>query len=208
MLNALVNSFRIPDLKRRLIITLALIAVYRAGCYVPIPGINGAALAEFFNSAAAPLLAEQLGDMDAAKKEAEESISQIPVGLTLDGLMADIYGSAEFKSLSTTVDLSGIEKITSFLKEHILLIRILPLESPLPGKANFRGVGRFLTGGGKAKAYLVYPEPSPETQMQLTAGVMGQMFQGAQGATSLLPDVLKAAGEVFPPASNVIDLEL
>jgi preprotein translocase subunit SecY len=49
MLSALVNSFKIPDLKRRLIITLALIAVYRIGCYVPIPGINGAALAEFFN---------------------------------------------------------------------------------------------------------------------------------------------------------------
>jgi preprotein translocase subunit SecY len=49
MLSALVNSFKIPDLKRRLIISGALIAVYRIGCYVPTPGIDGAALAEFFN---------------------------------------------------------------------------------------------------------------------------------------------------------------
>jgi preprotein translocase subunit SecY len=49
MLSALVNSFKIPDLKRRLIITGALIAVYRVGCYIPTPGIDGAALAEFFN---------------------------------------------------------------------------------------------------------------------------------------------------------------
>jgi len=49
MFSALLNSFKIPDLKKRLIITGALIAVYRVGCYVPTPGIDGAALAEFFN---------------------------------------------------------------------------------------------------------------------------------------------------------------
>ncbi|HTZ10831.1 MAG TPA: preprotein translocase subunit SecY [Candidatus Margulisiibacteriota bacterium] len=48
MFSALVNSFRIPDLKRRLIVTGALIAIYRIGCYIPTPGIDGAALAEFF----------------------------------------------------------------------------------------------------------------------------------------------------------------
>jgi preprotein translocase subunit SecY len=47
-LSPLVNSFKIPDLKRRLIITGALIAIYRIGCYLPTPGIDGAALAEFF----------------------------------------------------------------------------------------------------------------------------------------------------------------
>jgi preprotein translocase subunit SecY len=49
MFSALVNSFKIPDLKKRLIVTGALIAIYRIGCYVPTPGIDGTALAEFFN---------------------------------------------------------------------------------------------------------------------------------------------------------------
>jgi len=49
MLSALVNSFKIPDLKRRIIITAMLVAVYRMGCYIPTPGIDGSALAEFFN---------------------------------------------------------------------------------------------------------------------------------------------------------------
>ena len=49
MLSALANAFKIPDLKRRLLVTGALIAVYRVGSYVPTPGINAAALAEFFN---------------------------------------------------------------------------------------------------------------------------------------------------------------
>ncbi len=48
MFSALANSFKIPDLKRRLLITAVLIAVYRIGCYIPTPGIDGAALARFF----------------------------------------------------------------------------------------------------------------------------------------------------------------
>ncbi|MFH1199258.1 MAG: preprotein translocase subunit SecY [Candidatus Omnitrophota bacterium] len=49
MLSALANSFKIPDLKKRLIVTAGLLAVYRIGSFVPTPGINGAALAEFFS---------------------------------------------------------------------------------------------------------------------------------------------------------------
>ncbi len=48
MLEALVNSFRIPDLKKRLLVTGALFVVYRIGCFVPTPGIDGVALATFF----------------------------------------------------------------------------------------------------------------------------------------------------------------
>jgi preprotein translocase subunit SecY len=48
-LSPLANCFKIPDLKKRLVITAALILVYRIGCYLPTPGIDGVALAEFFN---------------------------------------------------------------------------------------------------------------------------------------------------------------
>ncbi|MDD4953305.1 MAG: preprotein translocase subunit SecY [Candidatus Omnitrophica bacterium] len=49
MFSALLNAFRIPDLKKRLIVTAFLIFIYRVGCYIPTPGIDGTALAEFFN---------------------------------------------------------------------------------------------------------------------------------------------------------------
>lgn len=49
MFSALANSFKIPDLKKRILITAVLVSIYRIGCYVPTPGINGAALAEFFS---------------------------------------------------------------------------------------------------------------------------------------------------------------
>jgi preprotein translocase subunit SecY len=48
MLSALVNIFKIPDLKRRILITAGLLLVYRMGCYVPTPGVDGATLSQFF----------------------------------------------------------------------------------------------------------------------------------------------------------------
>lgn len=49
MLNALANSFRIPALKKRLLVTAALLLVYRIGSFIPTPGIDGRALNDFFN---------------------------------------------------------------------------------------------------------------------------------------------------------------
>jgi len=42
------NIPKIPELKRRIFITLLLLAVYRIGVHVPTPGIDASALAAFF----------------------------------------------------------------------------------------------------------------------------------------------------------------
>jgi preprotein translocase subunit SecY len=47
--NAIANIFRIPDLRRRLMFTLGLLAVYRLGAFIPTPGINKDLLEELFN---------------------------------------------------------------------------------------------------------------------------------------------------------------
>ena len=44
------NILKIPELKRRLLFTAALLAVYRVGVHVPTPGIDGGALKSFFDS--------------------------------------------------------------------------------------------------------------------------------------------------------------
>lgn len=49
--NSYQNLFKLPELKRKIFITLALLFVYRVGIHVPTPGVNGAALASFFASA-------------------------------------------------------------------------------------------------------------------------------------------------------------
>lgn len=48
MLDSIRNIFSIPDLRRRIIFTLLLLAVYRIGAQIPNPGISEAALAEFW----------------------------------------------------------------------------------------------------------------------------------------------------------------
>jgi preprotein translocase subunit SecY len=50
------NIFSIPELRRRILFTLGMLAVYRVGCHVPIPGINGDVLAEFFQKTEGTLL--------------------------------------------------------------------------------------------------------------------------------------------------------
>jgi preprotein translocase subunit SecY len=47
ILSSLQNIFKIQELKKRVFFTLALLAVYRIGAYIPTPGINGDALSDF-----------------------------------------------------------------------------------------------------------------------------------------------------------------
>jgi len=50
------NIFRIPELKRRIIFTPALLIGYRVGVHVPVPGIDSVALADIFNRAKGTVL--------------------------------------------------------------------------------------------------------------------------------------------------------
>jgi preprotein translocase subunit SecY len=50
------DIFEVPDLRRRVLFTLACLAVYRLGAAIPIPGINGDALRAIFQAQASTLL--------------------------------------------------------------------------------------------------------------------------------------------------------
>lgn len=50
MLRSLQDIFKIPELKRRLLVTLGILAVYRLGAAVPTPGVNAQALINFFET--------------------------------------------------------------------------------------------------------------------------------------------------------------
>ena len=56
MLEGFSNASRIPELRKRLLFSLAMLAVYRVGVAIPTPGIDGKALAEFFDSVANTVL--------------------------------------------------------------------------------------------------------------------------------------------------------
>jgi len=48
--NPLADIFRVPELKKRILFTLGIIAVYRIGVVIPVPGVNAEALRSFFAS--------------------------------------------------------------------------------------------------------------------------------------------------------------
>ncbi len=56
MIDTLRNIFNIQELRRRILITLGMVAVYRIGAHVPIPGIDGQALEQIFKAAQGTLL--------------------------------------------------------------------------------------------------------------------------------------------------------
>ncbi len=47
-MGSLTNPLRIPDLRRRLIFTAVMLALYRLGAHLPVPGVNAAALENLF----------------------------------------------------------------------------------------------------------------------------------------------------------------
>ena len=56
MFEKLANIFRIPDLRKRVLFTLAMLAVYRLGGHLPTPGVNFLKLEQYFNQNAGSLL--------------------------------------------------------------------------------------------------------------------------------------------------------
>ena len=50
MLEKFLNIFRIPDLRKRVLFTLGILAVYRLGAWIPTPGVNFRQLELLFNS--------------------------------------------------------------------------------------------------------------------------------------------------------------
>jgi preprotein translocase subunit SecY len=56
MIESLRNIFSIPDLRKRVIFTFLLLAVYRLGAFIPTPGVDPVAIAEFTNQAKGTLL--------------------------------------------------------------------------------------------------------------------------------------------------------
>jgi len=56
MFKKIENIFSVPELRKRIFITLALLIVYRIGTHVPTPGINSDALSQFFQQQSGNIL--------------------------------------------------------------------------------------------------------------------------------------------------------
>ena len=178
MLSALVNSFRIPDLKRRIIITAGLIAIYRIGCYIPTPGIDGGALAEFFNRIAKTQGGALFGIINMFSGGAMERLTIFALGI-----MPYISASIILQLLTAVVPTleklakegkAGYEKINQYTRYGTVALAIIQsffiamwLENP----ARFEGLKIVLYPGWGFRILTV---------LTLTTGTIFIMWLGEQ----------------------------
>jgi preprotein translocase subunit SecY len=178
MFSALINSFKIPDLKRRLIITGALLAIYRIGCYVPTPGINGAALAEFFNRIAKTQGGALFGIINMFSGGAMERLTIFALGI-----MPYISSSIILQLLTAVIPAleklakegrAGYEKINQYTRYGTVLLSIVQsffialwLENP----ARFEGLRIVMYPGWGFRLLTV---------LTLTTGTIFIMWLGEQ----------------------------
>ncbi|MBL4808720.1 MAG: preprotein translocase subunit SecY [Phycisphaerales bacterium] len=52
-MQTIINVFRIPELRNKILFTISMLAVYRIGFWIPVPGVNQGALTSFFEQQAA-----------------------------------------------------------------------------------------------------------------------------------------------------------
>jgi preprotein translocase subunit SecY len=56
LIEAIANIFKVPELRARILFTVAMLAVYRLGIYVPAPGVRKDALSAFFQGSGGSLM--------------------------------------------------------------------------------------------------------------------------------------------------------
>lgn len=119
------NIFKIPELRSRIKFILIALAVYRVGCFVPTPGIDGQALATFFEQAKGTLL----GVFNMFSGGALKRLSVFALGI-----MPYISASIIFQLLTVVVPSleaikkegeAGRRKITQYTRYGTVVISII-----------------------------------------------------------------------------------
>ena len=72
------NVFAVPDLRKRVLFSFGLLAIYRVGADIPTPGLDAQALEEFFKASAGGLL----GFLDIFSGGALRRLSVFALGIT------------------------------------------------------------------------------------------------------------------------------
>jgi preprotein translocase subunit SecY len=56
MLSWLTNAWRVPEIRRRVLFTAMILAVYRLGSWIPVPGVDSAAIEQYFSGQGGTIL--------------------------------------------------------------------------------------------------------------------------------------------------------
>lgn len=166
------NIFKIPELRRRVLITLALILVYRIGRHVPAPGVDGAALTAFFEEQKGTLFG--LFDMFSGGNMKRATIFAL-------GIMPYISSSIIFQLLVTVIPYleklskegdTGRKKITQYTRYGTVILSVV----------QSMGISLWLEGLSSPLGVSVVPDPGWGFRLMIvltmTAGTAFIMWLG------------------------------
>jgi preprotein translocase subunit SecY len=174
LLEAFQNIFRIPELKKRVLFSLGMLAVYRVGCHIPTPGIDSQALALFFKQMQGTLF----GMVDMFSGGALQKLTVFALGI-----MPYISSSIIFQLLTVVVPTieklskegeSGRKKIIQYTRYGTIVLSVVQALGISIGLESMRGPA----------GELVVPSPGwgfrIMTVITLTAGTAFIMWLGEQ----------------------------
>ena len=170
MFEKFANIFRIPDLRKRVLFTLGMLAVYRLGAYIPTPGINSDALNQYFNANSQSALA--LADLFTGGNLRRLTIFAL-------GIMPYITASIIFQLLTVIYEPLaklqkegelGRRKITQWTRYVTVLLGIVQSFA----------ISLTLSGAGSNMVTLPRAEFVPLCVITLTAGTSFIMWLGEQ----------------------------
>src|SRR6202789_3545092 len=172
MFEKFLNIFRVPDLRRRVLFTLGILAVYRLGAHITTPGVNVAALENFFNNQAGSSLG--LVDLFSGGNLRRLTIFAL-------GIMPYITASIIFQLLTVVYEPLaklqkegelGRRKITQWTRYVTVLL----------GAIQSLAIALTLSHGSGGVSYVLNPGPGfiLMTMVTLTTGTAFIMWLGEQ----------------------------
>ncbi|HML60402.1 MAG TPA: preprotein translocase subunit SecY [Solidesulfovibrio sp.] len=169
------NLARLPELKKKLLWTFLLVAVYRIGVHVPVPGVDSAALADFFESAKNTLF----GLFDMFSGGGLRNLSIFALGI-MPYISASIIiqlltvVSPELAKMQKEEGAAGRKKITQYTRYGTVLITIIQgfgIAVGLESMASPTGAPVVLAAGWGFRLMTI---------LTLTAGTVFLMWLGEQ----------------------------
>jgi preprotein translocase subunit SecY len=168
------NIFKIPELRKRVLFSLGMLAVYRVGCHIPTPGIDSQALAHFFKQAQGTLL----GLFDMFSGGALEKLTVFALGI-----MPYISSSIIFQLLTVVVPSieklskegeAGRKKIIQYTRYGTIVLSVVQATGISIGLETMRGPAGELVVPNPGWSFRVM------TVITLTAGTAFIMWLGEQ----------------------------
>ena len=174
MIEAVRNAFRLPDLRRKLILTLGILVIYRLASHIPVPGVDRAALSQIFASN------QLLGMLNLLSGGALQNFSVMAMGVypyitasIIIQLLMPIIPALEALGKEGEAGRNKLNQYTNYLTIPLAMLQAFG-QSSLLAQPISAGGGPVLAEFG----FRQYPLATVSIIFTLTAGTMLAMWMG------------------------------